>query len=81
MTNFVHLHVRSEFSLKDSIVRIGGLVGATAKAGMPSVALTDLMNFYGLVKVGINGLATNAPARPARMASRPSIWPARRLRR
>ncbi|HEX4869557.1 MAG TPA: DNA polymerase III subunit alpha, partial [Moraxellaceae bacterium] len=50
MTNFVHLHVRSEFSLKDSIVRIDQLVKATAAAEMPSVGLTDLMNLYGLVK-------------------------------
>ncbi|MDF2447408.1 MAG: polymerase subunit alpha [Moraxellaceae bacterium] len=50
MTNFVHLHVRSEFSLKDSIVRIDDLVKATAKAGMAAAGLTDLMNFYGLVK-------------------------------
>lgn len=50
MTSFVHLHVRSEFSLKDSIVRIDGLVKATLSAGMPSVAVTDLMNLYGLVK-------------------------------
>ena len=38
MTGFVHLHVRSEFSLRDSIVRIDGLVAATAAAGMPAVA-------------------------------------------
>jgi DNA polymerase-3 subunit alpha len=50
MTTFVHLHVRSEFSLKDSIVRISDLVKTTLKAGMPSVAVTDLMNLYGLVK-------------------------------
>ncbi len=50
MTGFVHLHVRSEFSLKDSIVRIPELVAATASAGMPSVAVTDLMNLYALVK-------------------------------
>ncbi len=50
MTGFVHLHVRSEFSLKDSIVRIDELVAATTKAGMPSVAISDLMNLYGLVK-------------------------------
>ncbi len=50
MSAFVHLHVRSEFSLKDSVVRVGDLVAATASAGMPSVALTDLMNLYALVK-------------------------------
>ncbi|MDQ8037416.1 MAG: DNA polymerase III subunit alpha [Pedobacter sp.] len=50
MTAFVHLHVRSEFSLKDSVVRVGDLVSATQKAGMPAVALSDLMNLYALVK-------------------------------
>ncbi len=50
MTAFVHLHVRSEFSLRDSIVRVGDLVSATQKAGMPAVALCDLMNLYALVK-------------------------------
>ncbi|MES2916981.1 MAG: DNA polymerase III subunit alpha [Pseudomonadota bacterium] len=50
MTRFVHLHVRSEFSLKDSIVRIDELVKAAATAEMPAVGLCDLMNLYGLVK-------------------------------
>jgi DNA polymerase-3 subunit alpha len=50
VTGFVHLHVRSEFSLKDSIVRIDELVQATAAADMPAAGLTDLMNLYGLVK-------------------------------
>ena len=50
MTRFVHLHVRSEFSLKDSIVRIDELVQAAAAAEMPAVGLCDLMNLYGLVK-------------------------------
>ncbi|HQV40573.1 MAG: DNA polymerase III subunit alpha [Moraxellaceae bacterium] len=50
MTAFVHLHVRSEFSLKDSIIRIDKLVDAAVKAETPSVAVSDLMNLYGLVK-------------------------------
>ncbi|MCC2638611.1 MAG: DNA-directed polymerase PolC [Moraxellaceae bacterium] len=50
MSQFVHLHVRSEFSLKDSIVRIDELVAATAAGDMPAVALGDLMNLYALVK-------------------------------
>lgn len=51
MTGFIHLHVRSEFSLKNSIVRISDLVSSAAKMNMPSVAVTDLMNLYALVKV------------------------------
>lgn len=50
MTRFVHLHVRSEFSLKDSIVRIPDLVKASVAAAMPAVAITDRMNLYALVK-------------------------------
>ncbi|HEX6591926.1 MAG TPA: DNA polymerase III subunit alpha [Moraxellaceae bacterium] len=50
MTAFVHLHVRSEFSLKDSVVRIDDLVKGTVKAAMPAVAMTDRMNLYALVK-------------------------------
>jgi len=50
MTAFVHLHVRSEFSLKDSIVRVDPLVKASLAAGMPAVAVSDRMNLYALVK-------------------------------
>jgi len=47
---YVHLHVHSEFSLADGIVRIKDLVGSAAAAGMPAVAMTDLANVFGLVK-------------------------------
>lgn len=49
-TSFVHLKVHSEFSLVDGLVRIKGLVKAVAEAGMPAVALTDVSNFFGLIK-------------------------------
>ena len=41
MTGFVHLHVHSEYSLADGIVRIGQLAATSAQYGMPAVALTD----------------------------------------
>ena len=50
MTAFVHLRVRSEFSLIDSVVRIDDAVKACAAAGMPALAITDLNNLYALVK-------------------------------
>lgn len=50
MTDFVHLRVHTEFSLRDSIVRIGELVSASAQLEMPAVAVTDICNVYGLVK-------------------------------
>jgi len=47
---FVHLHVHSEYSLTDSTIRVGELVGTCAAAGMPAVALTDQSNLFALVK-------------------------------
>ncbi len=47
---FVHLRLHTEFSLVDSIVRIKNLMPKVAKLGMPAVAVTDVCNFYGLIK-------------------------------
>jgi len=47
---FVHLHVHSEFSLSDGIVRIDDLVAAAVRDRAPAVALTDLANLFGAVK-------------------------------
>ena len=49
-TPFVHLHVHSEFSLVDGIVRIDDLVATAVAQKMPAVALTDLSNVFGMVK-------------------------------
>jgi DNA polymerase-3 subunit alpha len=48
--NFVHLHVHSEYSLVDGMLRIDALAKATAAAGMPALALTEQGNFFSLVK-------------------------------
>ena len=50
MTDFVHLRLHTEYSLVDGIVRIKPLVSRVAELGMPAVAVTDLCNFYGLIK-------------------------------
>src|SRR5512138_2451977 len=62
MARFVHLHVHTEYSLVDGVVRIEsekqddgtlsreGLIDATARLGMPAVALTDQANLFALVK-------------------------------
>ncbi len=47
---FVHLHLHSEFSLVDGIVRIDELMASAVAAGMPAIALTDLSNVFGMVK-------------------------------
>ena len=47
---FVHLRVHSEYSLVDGIVRIKPLVQRAVDYGMPAIAITDQVNFFGLVK-------------------------------
>ena len=47
---FVHLRMHSEYSISDGIVRIDGAVDAAAKDAQPALALTDLSNFFGLVR-------------------------------
>jgi DNA polymerase-3 subunit alpha len=51
MTEFVHLRLHTEYSLVDGLVRVKPLVNRVAELGMPAVAVTDVCNFYGLVKV------------------------------
>ncbi len=47
---FVHLRVHTEFSLVDGLIRVKELVGATKKANMPAVGITDQVNLFALVK-------------------------------
>ncbi len=48
---FVHLHLRSEFSLVDGLVRINPLFKTLPARGMQSVAVTDFCNLFAAVKV------------------------------
>ncbi len=47
---FVHLHLHTEFSLSDSTVRIHDLPQRVAELNMPSVAITDMANLYGMIR-------------------------------
>ena len=48
---FVHLRSHSEYSVVDGTVRIDDLVKAAAKDGQPAVAVTDLSNLFGALKL------------------------------
>lgn len=48
--NFVHLHIHTEYSIVDGIVRIDDLMHTCSVAQMPAVAITDQNNFFGIVK-------------------------------
>ena len=47
---FVHLHLHSEYSLVDGILRIKPLIQAVGAAGMPAVAVTEQGNLFSTVK-------------------------------
>ena len=47
---FVHLHLHTEYSLVDGLVRVKPLVKAVAEAEMPAVAVTDQANLFAMVK-------------------------------
>ncbi|WP_028548092.1 DNA polymerase III subunit alpha [Paenibacillus sp. UNC451MF] len=49
MSDFVHLHVHSEYSLLDGAARIDDLVGQAARLGMKALALTDHGVMYGAI--------------------------------
>ena len=50
MSDFVHLHVHSEFSLLDGLSKIPKLVAQAKQLGMKSLAITDHGGLYGAIK-------------------------------
>ncbi|MDF1757146.1 MAG: DNA polymerase III subunit alpha [Legionellaceae bacterium] len=48
--NFTHLHLHTEYSLVDSLLRIKPLMNEVSKRGMQAVALTDFFNLFAVVK-------------------------------
>lgn len=47
---FIHLHLHSEYSIADSTIGIKPLVSQLAALDMPAVAVSDICNFFALVK-------------------------------
>lgn len=47
---FVHLHLHTEYSLIDGIVRIKPMLNKARDLGMPAIAVTDQTNLFGMVK-------------------------------
>ncbi len=50
MSDFVHLHVHTEYSLLDGIARINKLIDITKERGYSAVAITDHGNMYGTLQ-------------------------------
>ena len=49
-SDFVHLHVHSQYSLLDGACRIPDLVAAARRHRMPALAITDHGNLFGLIE-------------------------------
>ena len=50
MSNFIHLHVHSEYSLLDGLAKIPDLLKRAVELKMPAIALTDHGSMYGSFK-------------------------------
>ncbi len=48
--DFVHLQCQSEYSVKNSLVRVSDLIDSVKEGGMTSVALTDDMSLFSAIK-------------------------------
>jgi len=48
-SDFVHLHVHTQYSLLDGMIRLDDLFKKVKEYGMPAVAMTDHGNIYGTV--------------------------------
>ena len=56
--NFVHLHLHTEYSLVDGLLRIEPLMTAVKASAMKAVAVTDYCNLFAAVKVYRAALAS-----------------------
>jgi len=50
MSNFVHLHLHTSYSLLDSSIRHEPLIKRAVEFGMPAVAMTDHGNMFGAIE-------------------------------
>jgi len=62
LAQFIHLHIHTEFSLIDGIVRIKPLLAKIQSQSSPAVAITDQSNLFGMIK--FYKAATSAGIKP-----------------
>ena len=51
ISEFVHLHCHSEYSVENSLIRIPKLVNQAKELGMSAITLTDNSNLFAAVKL------------------------------
>ena len=47
---FIHLHLHTEYSLSDGLIRIEELVTRAVELGLPAIAITDQSNLFAAIK-------------------------------
>lgn len=72
MSNFVHLHLHTEYSLLDGLATIPLAIKKAAELGMPAIAMTDHGNMYGAVTFYDAVCAHNSKAKKS---GKPTIKP------
>ncbi len=50
MNPFVHLHLHTEYSLADGLLKVKDVIERAKRDGMPALAITDIGNLFALVK-------------------------------
>lgn len=50
MPSFIHLHLHTEYSLSDGLIRIDKLISKAEELSMPAIAVTDLSNLFATIK-------------------------------
>ena len=51
MTDFIHLHLHTEYSLLDGACKIGNLISYCKSNGIDTVCITDHGNMYGALQL------------------------------
>ena len=83
MSDFVHLHCHTEYSLLDGAIRVKDLCSRAKDFGMPACAITDHGNLFGAAKFFLTckdfGIKPSSAARSTSATTiwtRPPSWPA-----
>lgn len=50
MPSFIHLHLHTEYSLSDGLIRIDKLISKADELSMPAIAITDQSNLFATIK-------------------------------
>jgi DNA polymerase III subunit alpha len=50
MPAFIHLHLHTEYSLSDGLIRIDALIARAVELALPAIAITDQSNLFAAIK-------------------------------